>query len=101
MYVNPQSADQIKHPIPPLPSFNVVAVLFSYFLYAGQEQDFLHCISKATREYANSHHIVHLTTLLKVHRFAPFYNWPNVNELKMKDVSTTKRSLSRSISVLQ
>ena len=63
----------------------MVAKVLSYYGYAGQEQDLLQYVSKATRLCAKSYHAQHLKPALKVHRFAPYYDWPH-EQLETDDI---------------
>ena len=83
--------EKTNHPIPKLLSFHVVVLIFSYYGYAGQEQDALQYISKATRSYVKSQQMKLLRKALNVHRFAPYYDWPN-RSLNVEDLKATGRS---------
>ena len=62
----------IKEPnlnIQPIPlSPKALKAMFQYFGYAHQVQDMLRCLSKDSRVFARSHHMVILRASLKIHR---------------------------------
>ena len=64
-------------PISVLPNLQVVAKIFSYYGYLGEEQNVLQYVSRTTRAYAKSSYIKEAKEILKVHRNAPYYDWPN------------------------
>ena len=79
------------YPIPALPSFQVLAYLFVYYGYSGQEQDLFQYTSKTTWKYAKSQQMQILKAVLIVHRFSPNYDWPNIF-LEMDDIQETSRN---------
>ena len=64
-------------PLPPLKNLQVVATIFSYYGYLGEEQNVLQFASQSTRAYAKSTSLEQAKGKFAVHRFAPYYDWPN------------------------
>ena len=60
---------KVKQPFPSLESWEVAAILLSFFGYSDEVVDLLQKVSRTTRVYALSHHYFSLMPFLKVSRW--------------------------------
>ena len=82
---------KVEQPIPALPHWTVIALVFAYTGFTHEVQNLLRQLSKNTRAYSRSKHMILLKNELKIHRlWAPNHSTPQY--LTPKDVIATERN---------
>ena len=85
-----QRNSKVEQPIEILPSWNILVTILTYYGYRPEVIDMLQHMSKRSRAYAKSNHKWALIVALKVHRWAPAYDIPEV--MTLQDIRTTDES---------
>ena len=75
-FKNKYQIGKITQPISSLPSWQVIATIFSYYGWSSQVIDLLQIISTKTRKYVKSHHNITLCSFLREHRWHPHHEVP-------------------------